>query len=315
MRASASDGGRPPTPAIDSAPVESGLSTDVEMDNDPRPRLLRRPPKVSVIMSLFNVEGSPLPGLESILAQDFDDYEIVVVNDGATDRTGEILDEYARRDNRVRVVHSAVNLKLAGALNLAICHARAEILMRMDHDDWSPPHRMARQYAFLAEHPNVGLVSCAFDRLRSDGTYQDTVHLPTTHAGIVRRLTRGPSGMCHPGTMVRRSCFLRFGFYNPALVRGQDYDLWLRWRSQITFANLDEVLLRYQLPPVQWEPTRGVTYWQMYRAHTLAWYLNLPGSRTKIQDLYGVLRMHAFYLIREPIRRAVFLLRQRLHRP
>jgi glycosyltransferase involved in cell wall biosynthesis len=267
-------------------------------------------PRVSVIMGVFNLGEKPALGLDSMLAQEFDGYEIVVVDDGSTDDTATILGKYARRDDRVRVILAPCNLGLAGALNLAISEARADILMRMDIDDWSPVQRMARQYDFLLKHPEVEVVSCAFELVTRTGQVLRVTHPPVKHEEIIRKLSLGASPICHAGAMIRKGCYLKYGFYDPFFRRAQDLELWLRWRPYVTFGNLDEVLLRVTTDEaLHWERARGDSYWGCCQRALLARYLNFPRSKTKWLDLYGLLRLLAYYFVWEPTRRTVQSLR------
>lgn len=271
--------------------------------------------RVSVLLCVFDIENKPLRGLESMLAQEFDDFEIVLVDDGSTDNTHDIIESYADKDKRVRAITAPCNLGLAGALNLAITEARADILMRMDIDDWSPPWRMARQFAYLTKHPEVGVVSCAFERVRTNGEEIDVIALPLDHVDICRRLSVASTGMCHPGAMMRKICFLKYGFYNPHFRRFQDYELWLRWRSHVVFANTPDILLKmYSADSYEWERIRKFGYWQMYRYDFLARYLNFPHSRSRPRDLFGWFLIQIHYFAYKPIRWLLLMLHKEIRR-
>ncbi len=114
-------------------------------------------PSVSVLMPIYNAELTLAEAVESILAQTFTDFELIVVDDGSTDGSLQMLQKFAHRDTRIRII-SRPNTGIAGALNEAMDAARGEFLARMDADDISLPARFEKQVAFLQEHPDVVLL-------------------------------------------------------------------------------------------------------------------------------------------------------------
>ena len=112
-------------------------------------------PQITVLMPVHN-GGAFLPeAVDSILAQTFSDFEFLIIDDASTDQTVAYLQDL--REPRVRFLKSEQRLRLAGALNLGLDHARGEWIARMDADDISFPDRLSRQLDFLAKHPNVGI--------------------------------------------------------------------------------------------------------------------------------------------------------------
>ena len=111
------------------------------------------PPKTSVVMPMYNAERYVAGATGSILAQTFTDFEFVIVNDGSTDRSLEIVRHYERLDARVRVL-SRPNTGIVGALNDGLSLARGEYIARMDADDIAYPHRLERQATYLDDHPD-----------------------------------------------------------------------------------------------------------------------------------------------------------------
>ncbi len=140
-------------------------------------------PQVSVLMSVFNGERYLPEAINSILAQTFRDFELIVVDDGSTDSTADILREYAQGDSRLRLLRHEVNQGQAAALNWALGDARGSFIATMDADDISAPHRLERQVEFLRSHPDIGAVGtnrkvCNHDM--SELLY--TTRLPSRHA-------------------------------------------------------------------------------------------------------------------------------------
>ena len=204
---------------------------------------------ISVVMSVFNGEAFLIEAIESILAQTFRDFEFVIVDDGSTDGTAEILDRFAKEDERIRVLRHA-NKGRAESLNVGIGLATGEYIARMDADDIALQHRLEDQIVFMGQHPEVGLLSGAYERFSSDGRAIDIVRPPLRDDEIRLMLLR-TSAMCHPAVMMKRNIVLLSGGYRKALLDADDYDLWLRMSERTQLANLGQPILRYRVHPKQ----------------------------------------------------------------
>jgi len=121
-------------------------------------------PKVSVIMPVFNGEQGIREAIDSILGQTYSDFEFLIVNDRSTDGSESIINEYARHDARIVLLHNGKEKGIVGALNTGLENARGEYLARMDADDISVPARFEKQLRFLEEHRDV--VDDIFERVR-----------------------------------------------------------------------------------------------------------------------------------------------------
>lgn len=131
-------------------------------------------PRVTVLMPVFNRERFVDEAIESVIAQDFADFELVIVDDGSTDRTPELLRAWAQRDARIVVVTSPENQGIPAALNAGLRHARASYVARLDSDDVMMPRRLAAQAEVLDREPEVVLVSCAYETMDREGKYLGT---------------------------------------------------------------------------------------------------------------------------------------------
>ncbi|HEX8910957.1 MAG TPA: glycosyltransferase [Humisphaera sp.] len=195
---------------------------------------------VSVILPVFNAESYLAEAVDSVLSQSLRDFELIAVDDGSGDGSGRLLDEFARRDGRVRVIHQR-NLGLGWAPNRAAAEARGKYLARMDADDVAVPDRLERQAAYLDANPEVVVVGGAIE-LFGCGT-PVVRHYPETDAEIRSMIDRVvPFG--GPAVMMRTAAFRRVGGYRPAFNVAEDYDLWFRMSEQGQLANLPEVVLR-----------------------------------------------------------------------
>lgn len=202
-------------------------------------------PRISVAMSVYNNAPYLAPAIESILAQTFTDFEFLIVDDGSTDGSGEIIDRFAADDSRIRPIHQA-NAGLIVSLNRMIDEARGQLIARMDGDDIALPERFARQLAYLEAHPAIGVLGTGCTVIEEDGRPSETrfENVISTEA-ILDDLRNGPP-LCHPSVMMRRDVVRAVGGYHRAYRHCEDYDLWLRLSERVDMANLQERLLLYR---------------------------------------------------------------------
>ena len=194
-------------------------------------------------MACYNAMPYLPAALESIRSQTFTDWEMIVVNDGSTDGSGDVLHEAAAQDARIRVVDQT-NQGQQAAANLAISMARGEWIARMDADDIAEPHRLAVQMQFLAEHPDVGLVGGQIRRLGSKRSGLAS-NFPTDHNGIMSALLKNQHVMCNPTVVFRRELFESLGGYWEHDI-AEDWDLFLRIGESAKLANIDDIVLSYR---------------------------------------------------------------------
>lgn len=195
--------------------------------------------RLSVVMSVYNGEATLAATLESIFAQTFSGFELIVVDDGSTDRTGEILRE--ARDPRLRVISQA-NTGLTGALIRGCEEARGEAIARHDCGDRSLPARFERQLALI--DGGAVLAACASRFVDPDG---DTLYVARGDGEEIRRSLREHDasrvhGIVHGSAMFRRDAYLTAGGYRPQFRLAQDLDLWIRLAALGPVAVAGEVL-------------------------------------------------------------------------
>ena len=207
------------------------------------------PPPVTVAMAVHNGARYLPAALDSVLGQSFRDFELVVVNDGSTDQTDEILARYQRRDPRLRMIQQD-NRGLASSLNTSVNEARGRYVARLDADDIALPLRLERQVAFLERNRDVGLLGGAVIFITSAGGQFASWQYPLDDSEIRRKLARG-SAFVHPTVMMRADHLRGVGGYRPSMLGAEDYDLWLRLAERCLMANLAEPVLRYRIHPGQ----------------------------------------------------------------
>lgn len=199
-------------------------------------------PKISVVMSVFNGEAWLQEAIDSILTQTFRDFEFIIIDDGSTDRSAEIIRSFA--DKRIILVRQK-NSGLAAALNQGILLAKSELIARMDADDISFPERLQTQVSFLDQHHEiVGLGSGAI-YIDEQGKDVAPVFMPEQHADILAWLPESP--FIHPSVMFRKDAFYRAGQYLNEFVCAQDAVLFNRMAREGRLHNLRQPLLRYRI--------------------------------------------------------------------
>jgi GT2 family glycosyltransferase len=204
-------------------------------------------PALSVAMSVYNGERFLAEAIESILTQDFADFEFLILDDGSTDGTATIVQDYARRDSRIRPIIRE-NRGLVASLNQLLAEARAPIVARMDGDDICDPRRFSIQLQFLTDNPQVGVVGCwsrDMDEFGGPYTTGGRDH-PVEHAEFLDNIRHGGPLLCHPSVMYRRELVLAQGGYHAAFRHCEDLDLWLRMASVTQLANIPERLIHYR---------------------------------------------------------------------
>lgn len=218
-------------------------------------------PAVSVVLPVRNGERFLEAAIASVLAQTFDDFELLVIDDGSTDTTPAILARV--EDRRVRVLTSA-GRGLAAALNLGLAAAQGRYLARHDADDWSAPDRFTRQVAWLDAHPDIDVLATAAAFVDAQGRPVDTPWTRTVHAqwdGAVTPeaiATLLPLTCClfHATVMTRPDVLRAAGGYDAAAVPAEDYDLWLRLLPERRFARLPERLYTVRTYPESFSARR-----------------------------------------------------------
>lgn len=159
------------------------------------------PPTASFVMSTYNREKSLRGAMDSMLNQTVDDYEIIVVNDGSTDGTAKILEEYAQKDPRVVVLTNEKNQGLVAGLNKGLEAARGKYILRMDDDDKSMPYRVERQILAMDKNPHITIMGAGFSGENTPKNTKDPVIKDTDEMELN---TYFSSGLAHPTIAIRK---------------------------------------------------------------------------------------------------------------
>ncbi len=200
-------------------------------------------------MPVYNGEKFIAEAIESILQQTFSDFEFIIVDDGSTDGTAAIIQEYAERDPRIRFLQHPENQGEAAARNTGMAHATGKYITGMDSDDVSLPQRLEKQVAFLEAQPDIGAVGVSHLVCKEDLDLIVSQQLPARHHSIILHqslYTR--TAMKYANVLVRREYLVGKPVYDPNIVNSADVDLFLKlvWERHIRFANLKQQLYLYR---------------------------------------------------------------------
>jgi glycosyltransferase involved in cell wall biosynthesis len=212
---------------------------------------------ISVVMPVYNGERFLAPALESILKQTYRDFELIVVNDGSNDRTTEILDDYAFRDSRIRVIQSP-HIGLCEALNIGIDAAKNPWIARMDADDIAMPQRFEKQLNAAKHRPEVVVWGSYIHHINSAGNILSfsKVGPPTVNEFEKRRKRNEVVQVIHPTAFMRKDAVLKAGGYKPEYEAAEDVELFDRMGDSGPIVAVPEALLHYRVHPYSITMTR-----------------------------------------------------------
>jgi len=209
--------------------------------------LMLHTPKVSVLMPVFNGEAYLREAITSILRQTFSDFELLILNDGSTDTSAEIVSSFT--DGRIRYMASTGNCGLVQTLNRGLDLARGTYIARMDCDDISLPRRLEYQVSFLDAHPEVGVCGTWYREVR--GTISTIMRCAEDHSSILCGTLFNPV-VGHPTVMLRKAMLDSYQLrYDPAFPHAEDYKLWSECLKYYKFANISTVLMSYRIHSMQ----------------------------------------------------------------
>jgi glycosyltransferase involved in cell wall biosynthesis len=204
-------------------------------------------PAVSIVIGAYNAQRYLGQTLDTLLAQTFGDFELIVVNDGSTDHTADILADYEHKDKRI-VPISIPHAGIVEAANAGLRAAKAELVARADSDDLYPADRLEKQARYLAAHPQCAVVGGRVQMIEPYGSPLKVTDQPTDHDSIEARLLKGDgSAIMQTTAMLRKSVALQAGFYRDKYPWSEDLDLFLRMAELGRLANLPDVLAKYRI--------------------------------------------------------------------
>lgn len=200
--------------------------------------------KVSVVIPAYNAALYLPEAIESILKQTFQDFEIIIIDDCSTDNTWEVIQEYAKRDARIRPFQNQQNLGIAGNRNKGVALATGKYLVWQDADDISLPTRVEKQFQFMESHPEIGIIGGYIELFRGQ-TKLGIRKYPPDDAALRQCIFRY-SPIAQPAAMVRLEALHKAGEYNLKYPPAEDIDMTFRIGEHYNLANLQEIVVQYR---------------------------------------------------------------------
>lgn len=200
-------------------------------------------PTITVLMACYNGARWLAEAIDSVLEQTCGDFEFIIVDDGSTDNSPEIIQRFAVQDSRI-VVITKPNTGLSDSLNVGIRQARGEWIARLDADDVCEPSRLEKQLAKARENSDLAFIGSGLLIIDENGVALKAYRYPSRHALLVRNLTTLQKFPPHSSAFYRTDAVRSIGGYRNQLRRAQDCDLWLRLSELGQLAAIDEPLVR-----------------------------------------------------------------------
>lgn len=183
---------------------------------------------VSVVLPAYNAERFLREAIDSVLNQTYPNFELIIINDGSTDHTEEIILSYS--DSRIKYVRNEQNLKLIKTLNKGVGLAQGKYIARMDADDISLPERFEEEVRYLEEHPDVDIVSCfPYDIDLQGKVLGKSSYFSATRAQSLKFVSVFAPPICHPACMCKTEVLKKYKYSDkPECQHIEDYELWNR---------------------------------------------------------------------------------------
>jgi len=201
-------------------------------------------PKISVIMPVYNAEKYIDQTIDSVLNQSFENFELIIINDGSSDASHDIIKTYA--DDRIKYYTNAHNSGIVFSLNKAIGIAAAEYIARIDADDICYKDRLQLQFDFLESNIKVGVCSGDIALIDSNNRDLGITRLPRSSEDCNMKFLFG-NPIIHPASMFRKSLALKVGGYTVGMEPAEDLDFWLKLSEISEIENIDKVLIKYRI--------------------------------------------------------------------
>ena len=203
-------------------------------------------PLITVLMPAYNAEKYIGEAIASVLGQTFADFELLIINDGSTDTTRQIIDSFT--DPRIRLINQT-NQGVAPALNIGLLNAKADIIARFDADDICMPERLGMQYDFLMNNPGYIIVGSNADYIDMDDEFVFTGRMSAYSDEDIRLAIFSNCPLIHSTIMYRKETVLKAGSYNTHAYAFEDHLLWSKLLGYGKACNLPVILVKVRLAP------------------------------------------------------------------
>lgn len=199
-------------------------------------------PLVSVLMPVYNAENFLKEAIDSILCQSYKNFEFIIINDGSTDKSLNIIKSY--KNKRIKLINHKTNKGLIFSLNEGIKIAKGKYIVRMDADDISLKNRIRIQTKYMESHPKIGICGTWIETFGSGSSIWET----SKNSDYIKTRMLMESSIAHPSVIIRKNALLDNNlFYRKDYIHAEDYDLWVRAADIFPVTNIQQTLLRYRV--------------------------------------------------------------------
>lgn len=198
---------------------------------------------VTVLMSVFNGSKFLKAAIDSILNQTYRSFEFLIIDDGSTDDSADIIQGYD--DHRIRFIRQS-NMGLTASLNKGISLAKGNLIARQDADDFSEANRLDSQVAYLERHPKISMIGSYARYVDSLSNEIGVWRPPCDEVDIKKELLKHNT-FCHGSVLFKKDRMNAIGNYREIFKYSQDYDCWLRFGNSFSFANIPQILYNFRL--------------------------------------------------------------------
>ena len=205
----------------------------------------KQAPKITVLMSVYNGERYLRESVDSILNQTYTDFEFIIIDDGSTDSTQSIIDEYAAKDKRIITMQNNQRIHLTKSLNLGLKKARGIYIARQDADDISLPERLKTQIEYMEKNSEVGILGTSAEYIDGIGKHIK-ISLKQTNRNIIGWELLFHNPLIHSSVIFKSELVRSLGGYDEGFLRSQDYALWSKCSSFTIINKLPNILLKHR---------------------------------------------------------------------
>ena len=198
-------------------------------------------PEVSIIMSVYNEEKTLLRCINSVLNQRFKDFEFIIIDDYSNDISLDIIKDYAKKDDRIKIIINNNNMGLTKSLNKGIEKAKGKYIGRIDADDWWESNKLEIQMKFIESNPDYGVVGTNGIH-HNEYTGEIEIGKKPEHDEDIKKVMLKRAPLAHSSIVLKKSLLDTYGAYDEQVKYGQDYELYFRLMNCTNFYNIQKPL-------------------------------------------------------------------------
>ncbi|OGZ02428.1 MAG: hypothetical protein A2430_02025 [Candidatus Liptonbacteria bacterium RIFOXYC1_FULL_36_8] len=201
-------------------------------------------PKISVLMSVYNGKKYLKEAIDSILNQTFRDFEFIIINDGSTDTTADILSSYS--DPRLKIITNPVNLDLTKSLNIGLNLAKGEFIARQDADDLSLPNRLEKQLSFMEKNKDISLIGSWAKIIDNKGQFVKNNYSPSDSDFLKFQINFIKNPLIHSSIFFKRDILKEVKQYDKNFIYAQDFSFYSKIIRKYKISVVPQILIKYR---------------------------------------------------------------------